>query len=58
MDICICITNSLCCTFEANTILSINYTPVKLEKKKKKEEEEETKDKETMLSILPQNTEV
>ena len=29
----ICITDSLCCTLETNTILYINYTPVKILKK-------------------------
>ena len=37
MDICICITDSLCCTLETNTTLQVNYTPII----KKKEEEEE-----------------
>ena len=29
VDICICITDSLCCTPETNRILQINYTPIK-----------------------------
>ena len=33
MDICICITDSLCCTAETNTILYINYTLIKTKKK-------------------------
>ena len=28
MDICICITDSLCCTAETNTTFKINYTPI------------------------------
>ena len=28
-----CITDSLCCTAESNTTLSINYTPIKIKKK-------------------------
>ena len=27
IDICVCITESLCCTFETNTTLLTNYTP-------------------------------
>ena len=34
--ICICVTDSLCCTAETNTTLYINYTPIKIKKKKKK----------------------
>ena len=30
MDICICITYSLCCTAETNTTLQTNYTPIKI----------------------------
>ena len=30
VDICIYITDSLCCTVETNTTLSINYTPIKI----------------------------
>ena len=30
MDICIRITDSLCCTPEANTALQVNYNPIKL----------------------------
>ena len=30
LDACICITDSLCCTPETNTTLSINYIPVKI----------------------------
>ena len=30
LDICIRITDSLCCTAESNTILSINSTPIKI----------------------------
>ena len=33
-DACVCMTESLCPTPEANTTLSINYTPTKLKKKK------------------------
>ena len=29
IDLCICITESLCCTPETNTIWLINYTPIK-----------------------------
>ena len=32
VDICICITDSLCCTPETNTTLKINYTPIKRKK--------------------------
>ena len=35
LDICICITDSLCCTPETNTTLSINHTPIKNFKKTK-----------------------
>lgn len=35
MDICICTTDSLCCTPETNTALKINFMPIKLKKKKK-----------------------
>ena len=34
MDICICITDSFCCTPETNTTLSVNYTPIKFNLKK------------------------
>ena len=34
MNICICITEALCCTPETNKI-KINYTPIKLKLKKK-----------------------
>ena len=33
MDICICITDSLCYIPEANTTLQINYTPINIKKK-------------------------
>ena len=33
-DICICITDSLCCKAETNTPLQSNYTPIKMFKKK------------------------
>ena len=34
MDMCMCMTDSLCCTPETNTTLLVNYTPIKLKKKK------------------------
>ena len=34
VDICVCITDSLCCTSETNTALQINYTPIKINVKK------------------------
>ena len=33
-DRCMCITDSLCCTTETNSIVKINYTPVKIIMKK------------------------
>ena len=33
VDICICITDSLCCTAEINTTLQNNYNKIKLKKK-------------------------
>ena len=36
MKICICITESLCCTPEMNTTLEINCTPIKVKLKKRK----------------------
>ena len=36
---CICITDSLCCTPETNTTLQINYTPIKFFFKKVNESE-------------------
>ena len=36
IHICICITESLCCTPETNTTLLINYTPIENKKLKKK----------------------
>ena len=30
MDVCICITDSLCCTPETKTTLLIEYTPIKI----------------------------
>ena len=36
MNICTCITESLCYTPGSNTTLKGNYTPIKLKKKKKK----------------------
>ena len=33
-DLCICIADSLCCIVETNTILSSNYTPIKINFKK------------------------
>ena len=48
MDRFICITNSLCCIPETNTILLINYTPIKLNSKK---EAFGTPDFSTTLSI-------
>ena len=41
-----CITESLCCAPETNTILQINYISIKIKKKKKKEMA-------TQSSILP-----
>ena len=32
-DICICITESLCCTVEANITLQSSYTPIKVNEK-------------------------
>ena len=39
--ICLCITDSLCCIPEANTILYINYIPIKIKKKKTKKENQQ-----------------
>ena len=36
-EVCVCRTESLCCTAERTTTLHINYTPIKLKKKKKGE---------------------
>ena len=36
MNVCICITESFCCTPETNTTLEINYTPTTFKKKKRK----------------------
>ena len=36
MDICICITDPLCCTPETNTTFYVNYMPIKFLKKEKK----------------------
>ena len=36
VNICTCITDSLCCTPETNNILLINYTPINFFKKIKK----------------------
>lgn len=30
VDVCICVTDSLCCMAETNTILYDNYTPIKI----------------------------
>ena len=38
VDICICITDSLCCISETNTTLSINYTPIKINLKRKRKD--------------------
>lgn len=38
MDVFICVTESLCCTTEIITTLSINYTSIKLLKNEKKKE--------------------
>ena len=33
VDICICITDSLYCTLETNTMMQTNYTTIKIKKK-------------------------
>ena len=35
-DMCICITDSPCCTVETNPILKSSYTPIKINKNKVK----------------------
>ena len=42
---CICLTDSLCCTEEANTMLSINYTTIRISFKNKKYSEKQKKKK-------------
>ena len=46
---CICLTDSLCCTEEANTMLSINYTTIRISFKNKKYSEQQKKKKKTHL---------
>ena len=43
MNICICMTESLCCTLEPSTTLQIKYTPTQFLKNQKKIENEKEK---------------
>ena len=39
IDICVCITDSHCCTPGTNTTLQVNYISIKFKKKKKERKE-------------------
>ena len=50
MDICICITESLCCTPETNTTLLIDYTPIYNKKFFKRLNQEEIENLNTLIT--------